>query len=208
MKPVGIIPWTEEFFGAVARRLVAATGGDFTDVLVIFPLRRAARHLCDRLAALPELPKPMLAPRMTAIGDWLAELGLAFAPCPPERLDTLDRVAILHEIVRELADAVCSTEKMITHCCKSPAHRFIVVTESGIIHRMEKECPGKTFNCAPTVDVMQMPTDGCRCSECRYMKMNTLEKLRDCLTTLEPRIEMPAHLLKRARTPIERMLAA
>ncbi len=110
--------------------------------------------------------------------------------------------------VRELADAVCSTEKMITHCCKSPAHRFIVVTESGIIHRMEKECPGKTFICAPTFDVMQMPTDGCRCSECRYMKMNTLEKLRDCLTTLEPRIEMPAHLLKRARTPIERMLAA
>ncbi|MEL7640856.1 MAG: PD-(D/E)XK nuclease family protein [Solidesulfovibrio sp.] len=103
MKPVGIIPWTEEFFGAVAKRLVAATGGDFTDVLVIFPLRRAARHLCDRLAALPELPKPLLAPEIVAVGDWAAAIGASFAPTPPAMLDVLDRVAILHDIVRDIA---------------------------------------------------------------------------------------------------------
>src|SRR5271169_5090334 len=54
--------------------------------------------------------------------------------------------------VRELADAVCSTEKMITFCKHDPAKRFVVVTESGIIHRMQKECPGKEFLCAPAFD--------------------------------------------------------
>jgi quinolinate synthase len=108
--------------------------------------------------------------------------------------------------VRDLADAVASTEKMITFCKSDPAKRFVIVTESGIIHRMQRECPGKEFICAPTFDVMRMPTDNCRCSECRYMKMNTLEKVRDCMKKLAPRIELPEHILKRARLPIERML--
>jgi quinolinate synthase len=108
--------------------------------------------------------------------------------------------------VRELADAVCSTEKMIIYCKTSPAKRFVIVTESGIIHRMQKECPDKEFLCAPVFDVMKMPSDNCRCSECKYMKMNTLEKLRDCMKNLAPRIELPADIIRRARLPIERML--
>jgi len=108
--------------------------------------------------------------------------------------------------VRDLADAVCSTEKMITFCKNDPARRFVIVTESGIIHRMKKECPGKEFLCAPTFDVLRAPTDGCRCSECKFMKLNTLEKVRDCMKKLSPRIELPAEILKRARLPIERML--
>jgi quinolinate synthase len=108
--------------------------------------------------------------------------------------------------VRALADVVCSTEKMIAFCRNSPARRFIIVTESGIIHRMQKECPEKEFLCAPVFDVMKMPTDNCRCSECKYMKLNTLEKLRDCMERLAPRIELRADLLQRARLPIERML--
>ena len=108
--------------------------------------------------------------------------------------------------VRDLADAVCSTEKMITYCKNDPAKQFVIVTESGIIHRMQKECPDKEFLCAPTFDVMKMPGDNCRCSECKFMKMNTLEKVRDCMKNLNPRVELPAHILKRARLPIERML--
>ena len=108
--------------------------------------------------------------------------------------------------VRELADAVCSTEKMITYCKNDPAKQFVIVTESGIIHRMQKECPDKEFLCAPTFDVMKMPGDNCRCSECKFMKMNTLEKVHDCMKNLAPRVEMPEHILKRARLPIERML--
>ncbi len=108
--------------------------------------------------------------------------------------------------VRALADAVCSTEKMITYCRDNPAKQFVIVTESGIIHRMEKECPGKEFICAPTFDVMKMPGDNCRCSECKYMKLNTLEKVLACMKSLAPRVELPEHILKRARLPIERML--
>jgi len=108
--------------------------------------------------------------------------------------------------VRDLADSVCSTEKMIDYCKTNPAKQFIVVTESGIIHRMQKECPGKEFLCAPVFNAMQLPSDNCRCSECKYMKMNTLEKVRDCMKNLAPRIELPAEILKRARLPIERML--
>jgi quinolinate synthase len=108
--------------------------------------------------------------------------------------------------VRELADAVCSTEKMILFCKNDSAEKFIIVTESGIIHRMQKECPGKEFLCAPVFDVLRAPTDNCRCSECKFMKMNTLEKVRDCMKKLSPRVELPAEILRRARLPIERML--
>jgi len=108
--------------------------------------------------------------------------------------------------VRELADAVCSTEKMITFCKNDPAKRFVIVTESGIIHRMRKECPDKEFLCAPVFNVMRMPGDNCRCSECKFMKMNTLEKVRDCMKNLAPRVELPPEIIQRARLPIERML--
>jgi len=108
--------------------------------------------------------------------------------------------------VRDLADAICSTEKMITYCKNSAARQFVVVTESGIIHRMQKECPDKEFICAPVYDVMKMPTDSCRCSECKYMKMNTLEKVRDCMAKLSPRVEIAEQIIRRARLPIERML--
>ena len=108
--------------------------------------------------------------------------------------------------VRDLADSVCSTEKMIDYCKTSPAKRFVIVTESGIIHRMQKECPGKEFLCAPVFNVMQMPTDNCRCSECKYMKMNTLEKVLACMKNLAPRIELPPEIIRKARLPIERML--
>jgi quinolinate synthase len=108
--------------------------------------------------------------------------------------------------VRELADAVCSTEKMITFCQNDSARRFVIVTESGIIHRMKKACPDKEFLCAPVFDAMRAPTDHCRCSECKFMKMNTLEKVRNCMRNLAPRVELPKEILQRARLPIERML--
>jgi quinolinate synthase len=108
--------------------------------------------------------------------------------------------------VRNLADVVASTEKMITYCKASPAKRFVVVTESGIIHRMQKECPGKEFLCTPTFNALRAPTDPCHCSECKYMKLNTLEKVRDCMRELAPRVELPATILARAQPPIERML--
>ncbi len=108
--------------------------------------------------------------------------------------------------VRQLADVVCSTQKMIEFCKTDPAKKFVIVTESGIITRLQKECPDKQFFCTPTEDVNHMPADRCRCSECKFMKMNTLEKVRDCMKHLAPRVELPEDILKRARLPIDRML--
>ncbi|MEX1009987.1 MAG: quinolinate synthase NadA, partial [Chthoniobacterales bacterium] len=100
--------------------------------------------------------------------------------------------------VRILADEVCSTEKMVSYCQNSPADAFIIVTESGMLHRLKREIPHKTF--------IPGPTDHCACADCRYMKMNTLEKLRDCLRDLSPKILIPEALRARAELPIRRML--
>jgi quinolinate synthase len=100
--------------------------------------------------------------------------------------------------VRMLADEICSTEKMVSYCRQSSAKTVIIATEAGMLHRLQKECPDKRF--------IPAPTDHCRCNECKYMKLNTLEKLYDCMAGLEPRVELPAGLMIRARRPIERML--
>jgi len=100
--------------------------------------------------------------------------------------------------VRMLADEVCSTEKMVTFCRESSAGEIIVVTEAGLLHRLRKEVPGKTF--------IPGPTDNCFCGECRFMKMNTLEKAYDALFNMEPEITLPEALRKRAELPIRRML--
>ena len=100
--------------------------------------------------------------------------------------------------VRLLADEVCSTERMVDYCKRSTASAIIIATEAGMIHRLQKECPGKVF--------IPAPTENCRCNECRFMKMNTLEKLRDCMANMNPRIELDQPILERARLPIERML--
>ncbi|MEQ1859426.1 MAG: quinolinate synthase NadA [Chthoniobacteraceae bacterium] len=101
--------------------------------------------------------------------------------------------------VRMLADEVCSTEKMVSYCKSSPAKSFIIVTESGMLHRLRREIPGKEF--------IPGPTDHCACADCRYMKMNTLEKLHDALRDLSPEITLPEPLRARAELPIRRMLA-
>jgi quinolinate synthase len=103
------------------------------------------------------------------------------------------------QAVRMLADEVCSTEKMVTYCRRSPAPAIIIATEAGMLHRLRKECPDKQF--------IPAPTERCRCNECRFMKLNTLEKLYDCLANLEPQVTLSEEILQRARQPIERMLA-
>jgi quinolinate synthase len=100
--------------------------------------------------------------------------------------------------VRMLADEVCSTERMIGWCRDSPAREFIIVTESGMLHRLRREVPDKLF--------IPGPTETCACADCRFMKMNTLEKLHDCLLNLSPEILLPEPLRARAEIPIRRML--
>src|SRR3954447_21012448 len=100
--------------------------------------------------------------------------------------------------VRLLADEVCSTEKMVSYSRESPAREIIVVTEAGMLHRLKKEVPGKLF--------IPGPTDNCFCGECRFMKMNTLEKAHAALLNMAPEIILPEAIRKRAEAPILRML--
>ena len=73
------------------------------------------------------------------------------------------------------------------------------MTESGVNHSLKKLAPEKQF--------YFVANENCNCSECPYMKLNTLEKLRDCLRNLEPRVELSADIMQRALAPLERMLA-
>jgi quinolinate synthase len=100
--------------------------------------------------------------------------------------------------VRMLADEVCSTEKMIAFCKNSAARDIIIVTEAGMLHRLKKEIPDKTF--------IPGPTENCFCGECRFMKMNTLEKAYQALLQMEPEITLPENIRKRAEAPILKML--
>jgi quinolinate synthase len=102
------------------------------------------------------------------------------------------------QAVRLLADEVCSTEKMVSYCKASPAKAFVIVTEEGMLHRLRRECPEKVF--------IPGPTDTCACSECRYMKRNTLEKLYLCLRDLKPEITMEESLRAKAEKSVRRML--
>lgn len=113
-----------------------------------------------------------------------------------------DALVVAHpectQAVRLLADEVCSTERMVDFCKKAEVKNIIVVTESGMLHRLRRECPDK--------NLIPGPTDRCACADCRYMKMNTMEKLRNCLRDLSPQVEMEEEIRLRAEVPLLRML--
>ncbi|MEX2579489.1 MAG: quinolinate synthase NadA [Verrucomicrobiales bacterium] len=100
--------------------------------------------------------------------------------------------------VRLLADEVCSTEKMVDFCRDTESQNVIVVTEAGMLHRLRREVPEK--------NLIPGPTDRCACAECRYMKMNTLDKLYRCLRDLKPEVVLDESTRVAAKAPIMRML--
>lgn len=102
--------------------------------------------------------------------------------------------------VLALADKVGSTAALLEYAVKSDAKEFIVATESGILHEMQKRCPEKTFIPAPPAD------STCACNDCAYMKLNTLEKLRDCLRDGKPAMHVDPAIAEKAIRPIKRML--
>ena len=101
--------------------------------------------------------------------------------------------------VLAMAEFIGSTSTIIQWCSSSDADEYIVMTESGVLRSLEKLAPAKRF--------YFIPNENCNCSECPYMRMNTLEKLRDALLYLEPRVELSDDLIRAASVPLERMLA-
>jgi len=112
-------------------------------------------------------------------------LVAAHPECPPD--------------VLSMADFIGSTTAIIDWCVTNPAQEFIVMTESGVMHSLARRAPAKKFHF--------IPNENCNCSECPYMRRNTLEKLLDCLRDLTPRVELEPEIIRRALLPIERMLA-
>jgi quinolinate synthase len=119
------------------------------------------------------------------------------------RLEHPEAAVVAHpecpESVLAMADFVGSTSAIIEWCAASDAPEFIVMTESGVNYSLSRVAPGKQFH--------YVANENCNCSECPYMKLNTLEKLRDALQTLEPRVELSDEIMRRALVPLERMLA-
>lgn len=103
--------------------------------------------------------------------------------------------------VLDIAHFIGSTSALLQFVQTDPSQTYIVATEAGILHEMQKKCPEKTFIPAPVED------DTCACSECAYMKMNTVEKLYRCLRDESPEIILPESLVSAAKKPIDRMLA-
>lgn len=102
-------------------------------------------------------------------------------------------------IILDIADFIGSTTGLLNYVTKSTAKEFIVATESGIIHQMQKLNPTKVFIPAP-------PNNSCACNDCPHMKLNTLEKLYNCLKYQQPEIILSAELIEKAKLPIIRML--
>ncbi len=98
-----------------------------------------------------------------------------------------------------LSDFIGSTSKLLDFVSKDPSKTYMVLTEPGIIHQMKKKEPNKIFIEVPDVE-------GCKCNECPYMKLNTLEKILDCLKNNSPSIELDPEIIRRAYVPIKRML--
>lgn len=115
-----------------------------------------------------------------------------------------DALIIAHpeceEKVLDISDFIGSTSQLLRFVKESPNKKFIVATETGIIHQMQKACPDKIFIPAPPED------STCACNECPHMKKNTLEKLYQCMVNLEPEITLPDDLIEKAYIPIKRML--
>ncbi len=103
------------------------------------------------------------------------------------------------EILR-VADFIGSAAAIVAWCADQSAREFIILCESGLRYSLEKSSPGKQFHF--------VENENCNCSECPYMRMNTLQKLLASLETLQPRIELAADVIKRVRVPLDRMFAA
>jgi quinolinate synthase len=102
-------------------------------------------------------------------------------------------------VILQMADFIGSTTALLNFTQKDPAKEFIVATETGILHQMQKSSPEKKFYIVPTDET-------CSCNDCPYMKLNTLPKLLNCLKNESPEIQLTDELMDKARKPIIRML--
>lgn len=168
--------------------------------------------------SLPDNQKIIFAPDKN-LGRYISkqtgrEMVLWDGSCMVHEIFSLEKITLLkakypdakfiahpecEENILGLADFIGSTTALLNFTKKDRTKIFIVGTETGILHQMEKESPEKTFIPAP-------PNNNCACNDCPHMKLNTLEKLYICLRDESPEITMSAKLIEQASKPIQRML--
>ncbi len=171
------------------------------------------------IRAIPEDKEILFAPDRN-LGRWLMQktgrqMRLWMGSCVVHETFSLRKIIALkeqhpeakiiahpecEEPILKMAEFIGSTTALLNYTIKDEAKEYIVATETGILHQMQKARPDKTFIAGP-------PEGNCACNDCPFMKLNTLEKIYLALRDLEPRIEMPETLRERARLPIDRMLA-
>jgi quinolinate synthase len=161
--------------------------------IIFAPDRNLGRYLAEKTG------RPMvLWPGTCMVHDIFSEKKLVQL-----KVRYPDALVVAHpectERILAHADHVGSTSSLLDFVVKSASRRFIIVTEPGIIHQMEKQCPDKEFIPAP-------PDNECACNECPHMRLNTLEKLYLCMRDRRPEIVMEEAIRRRALVPLERML--
>lgn len=119
------------------------------------------------------------------------------------KMEHPDAVVLAHpecdEVILDYADVIGSTSRLLDEVKKNPAKKFIIATEYGIFHQMQKA--------RPDAELIQAPAQGaCACNECPYMKLNTLEKIENCLKTLSPAVSVDPLIIEKARVGLRRML--
>ncbi len=173
----------------------------------------------DIVNSLPEDEKIIFAPDKN-LGNYVAaqtgrDMLIWDGACHVHQEFSLDRILAIKQDNKDteiichpecekpihlVSDYVGSTSGMLNYVQKSSTQKFIVATESGILHQMRKAEPEKTFIAAPPEDA------ACACSDCNFMKLNTLEKLYNCIKYEQPEIVVPEKIRKLAYEPIKRML--
>jgi quinolinate synthase len=168
--------------------------------------------------SLPPETKIIFAPDKN-LGAWVAkktgrELVLWDGACMVHEIFSQQKIQVLkqqhpealfiahpecEEPVLKMADYIGSTTGLLKFTQTNPATTFIVATESGILHQMQKSAPDKTFIPAP-------PTNNCACNDCPHMKLNTLEKVYLCMKHEQPQVSIPAEIFQDALKPLKRMM--
>jgi quinolinate synthase len=157
------------------------------------------KHLGAFVKKQADRPDLVLWPGTCIVHETFSEKKLLALKVEHPEAEIIAHPECEEQILRH-ASFVGSTSTLIDHAKKSPSRTFIVVTEAGILHKMQQEAPDKVLIAAPPED------DTCACNMCPHMRRNTLEKLWLCLHDLQPRIELPEATRLRALAPIERML--
>lgn len=208
--------WKERYPGATVVSYINCSAEVKAESDVIVTSSNAAKIV----AALPASDTILFAPDKN-LGRWVArqtgrELVLWPGSCIVHETFSLARIEKLlaqypgariiahpecEEPVLDVAHFIGSTSKLLSYVEQEPADDFIVVTEPGIIHQMQKRAPHKRFHAGPPID------ESCSCNTCPFMRLNTPEKIYLALRDLTPRLEMDEALRERARRPIDRMLA-